>query len=141
MRGLRLVFTITLLLGGLFSPSAAGAQQATKVARIGYLSVNLAAAPPNQLEAFRQGLRDLGYVEGREVRACAESQDCQSAWPGDPTVAAVASGPGDPVTRLSYSSRVWLVPNKPFHLTPASLPSVAPAPQVNGSVGQTITGS
>jgi putative ABC transport system substrate-binding protein len=67
MRGLRLAFTITLLLGGLFSPSAAGAQQATKVARIGYLSINLAAAPPNQHEAFRQGLRDLGYVEGRDI--------------------------------------------------------------------------
>ena len=46
MRGLRLAFAIiTLLLGGLFSPSAAGAQQAAKVARIGYLSINLAAAP------------------------------------------------------------------------------------------------
>ncbi len=67
MRGLRFAFTITLLLGALFSPSAAGAQQATKVARIGYLSINLTAAPPNQHEAFRQGLRDLGYVEGRDI--------------------------------------------------------------------------
>ena len=67
MRGQRLVFTITLLLGGLFSPSTAGAQQAAKVARIGYLSINLAAAPPTQHEAFRQGLRDLGYIEGRNV--------------------------------------------------------------------------
>jgi putative ABC transport system substrate-binding protein len=67
MRGLRLAFTITLLLGGLFSPSAAGAQQAAKVARIGYLSINMAASPPQLHEAFRQGLRDLGYVEGRNV--------------------------------------------------------------------------
>ena len=67
MRGLRLAFTITLLLGGLCSPSAAEAQQAAKVARIGYLSLNLAASPPNLHEAFRQGLRDLGYVEGRNV--------------------------------------------------------------------------
>jgi putative ABC transport system substrate-binding protein len=66
MRGLRLAFTITLLLGGLFSPSAAEAQQAAKVARIGYLSTNLAASP-HLPEAFRQGLRDLGYVEGRNV--------------------------------------------------------------------------
>ena len=65
MRGLRPAFTITLLLGGLCSPSAA--QQAAKVARIGYLSLNLAASPPNLHEAFRQGLRDLGYVEGRNV--------------------------------------------------------------------------
>ena len=67
MTGLGLAFSITLLLGGLVGPSAAGAQPAAKVARIGYLSVNLAAAPPHMLEAFRQGLRDLGYVEGRNV--------------------------------------------------------------------------
>jgi putative ABC transport system substrate-binding protein len=63
---MRLAFGITLLLGGLFSPLAAEAQQAAKMARIGYLAPNLAAAP-HLSEAFRQGLRDLGYVEGRNV--------------------------------------------------------------------------
>jgi putative ABC transport system substrate-binding protein len=44
------------------------AQQAAKVARIGYLATNHLAASPSHLhEAFRQGLRDLGYVEGRNV--------------------------------------------------------------------------
>ena len=66
MRGLRLAFTITLLLGGLFSPSAAESQQAAKVARIGWLAGNRAASP-HLHEAFRQGLRDLGYVEGRNL--------------------------------------------------------------------------
>ena len=42
------------------------AQQAAKVPRIGYLSSNLAASP-HLPEAFRQGLRDFGYVEGRNV--------------------------------------------------------------------------
>ena len=60
---LRLAFTITLLLGGLFSPVAAEAQQAAKVTRIGYLVGNLAVGP-HLPKAFRQGLRDLGYVEG-----------------------------------------------------------------------------
>ena len=50
----------------LAAPLAAEAQQAAKVARIGYLSTNLAALP-NRPEAFRQGLRDLGYVEGRNL--------------------------------------------------------------------------
>jgi putative ABC transport system substrate-binding protein len=67
MGGLRLAFTITLLLGGLFSPSAAEAQQAAKAARIGYLVPNPAAANPQLREAFLQGLRDLGYVEGRNL--------------------------------------------------------------------------
>jgi putative ABC transport system substrate-binding protein len=62
----RLAFTIPLLLGGLFSPLAAEAQQAAKVPRIGYLGLNRAAAP-HLGEAFLQGLRDLGYVEGRNV--------------------------------------------------------------------------
>jgi ABC-type uncharacterized transport system substrate-binding protein len=50
----------------LATPLAADAQQAPKVARIGYLSPNLAASP-HLRAAFRQGLRDLGYVEGRNV--------------------------------------------------------------------------
>ena len=44
----------------------AEAQQAAKIARIGYLSPNLATSP-HLREAFRQGLRDLGYVEGRNL--------------------------------------------------------------------------
>ena len=66
MRGLRLALSATLLLGGLFSPVAAETQQAAKVPRIGFLAGNLAALP-NLREAFLQGLRDLGYVEGRNV--------------------------------------------------------------------------
>jgi putative ABC transport system substrate-binding protein len=50
----------------LAAPLAAQAQQGAKIARIGYLSLNLAADPIVQ-EAFRQGLRDLGYVEGRNL--------------------------------------------------------------------------
>jgi putative tryptophan/tyrosine transport system substrate-binding protein len=66
MIGLSLAFSITLALGGLFSPLAAEAQQVAKVPRIGYLALNLVTAP-HVMEAFRQGLCDLGYVEGRNV--------------------------------------------------------------------------
>ena len=45
---------------------AAEAQLAAKVARIGYLSPNRASSP-RSVDAFLQGLRDLGYVEGRNV--------------------------------------------------------------------------
>jgi putative tryptophan/tyrosine transport system substrate-binding protein len=55
------------LAGGLLATSAAAeAQQAAKVPRIGYLTGSL-AANPHLPEAFRQGLRDLGYVEDRNV--------------------------------------------------------------------------
>jgi len=50
----------------LTAPLAAEAQQAAKVARIGLLRIN-PAATPHLNEAFRQGLRDLGYVEGRNL--------------------------------------------------------------------------
>jgi putative tryptophan/tyrosine transport system substrate-binding protein len=66
MIGLRLACSITLALVGLLSPVAAEAQQAAKVARIGYLVTNL-VVNPHLHEAFRQGLRDLGYVEGRNL--------------------------------------------------------------------------
>jgi putative ABC transport system substrate-binding protein len=62
----RRAFIGTLAGGFLASPLAAQAQQAAKSARIGYLAVSL-AAPPQLREAFRQGLRDLGYVEGRNL--------------------------------------------------------------------------
>jgi putative ABC transport system substrate-binding protein len=50
----------------LAAPLAAEGQQAKKVYRIGYLSAGSAAMVPNIREKFRQGLRDLGYVEGRD---------------------------------------------------------------------------
>ena len=46
--------------------SAAEAQPATKVARIGFLGTNRAVAL-RHVDAFLQGLRDLGYVEGRNL--------------------------------------------------------------------------
>src|SRR2546426_3506955 len=50
----------------LAAPLAAEAQQAAKAARLGYLAADRAANPHLQ-EAFRQGLRELGYVEGRNL--------------------------------------------------------------------------
>jgi ABC-type uncharacterized transport system substrate-binding protein len=58
--------TVLALLALGAAPLAAEAQQAAKVARIGYLSPSLASSP-NLRDAFLQGLRDLGYVEGRNV--------------------------------------------------------------------------
>src|SRR5437762_14366660 len=60
------VLAVLALLALGAAPLAAEAQQAAKVARIGFLSVGLAASPDRR-DAFLQGLRDLGYVEGRNV--------------------------------------------------------------------------
>jgi len=48
-------------------PLAARAQQSTKVARIGFLGLAPASAWVNRLEALRTGLRDLGWVEGKNI--------------------------------------------------------------------------
>jgi len=53
--------------GGLLVPLDAQAQLAPKVPRIGFLATNAPAAYPELVEAFRQGLRDLGYVEGQNI--------------------------------------------------------------------------
>lgn len=47
-------------------PCASGAQQPVKVARIGFLALDL-AGNPRGTESFVQGLRELGYVAGRNV--------------------------------------------------------------------------
>jgi putative tryptophan/tyrosine transport system substrate-binding protein len=46
---------------------SAEAQQPSKVSRIGYLQAPPAAAVATRTEAFRQGLRELGYVEGKNI--------------------------------------------------------------------------
>jgi putative ABC transport system substrate-binding protein len=52
----------------LAAPLAGGAQPAaSKTARIGYLSSQSASGEQAYREAFRQGLRDLAYVEGRNL--------------------------------------------------------------------------
>ena len=47
--------------------SIAEAQQPTKVPRIGFLSAFSGSSLSARIEAFRQGLRELGYVEGKNV--------------------------------------------------------------------------
>jgi len=45
----------------------AEAQQPTKIPRIGLLNATAPSAVSARTEAFRQGLRDLGYVEGKNI--------------------------------------------------------------------------
>jgi putative tryptophan/tyrosine transport system substrate-binding protein len=57
-------FSVLLLLA---SVHLAEAQQATKVPRIGYLAGVSPSVNSARIEAFRRGLRDLGYVEGKNI--------------------------------------------------------------------------
>jgi putative ABC transport system substrate-binding protein len=46
---------------------SAQAQQPKKVSEIGYLSTDSPSTIGERIEAFRQGLRELGYVEGKNI--------------------------------------------------------------------------
>jgi ABC-type uncharacterized transport system substrate-binding protein len=46
---------------------SAVAQQPKKVSRIGYLGASSPSTIPARIEAFRQGLHELGYVEGKNI--------------------------------------------------------------------------
>ena len=63
----RRAFLGTLAGGLLAAPLAAGAQQAGKVYRIGYLAGGSSTSVAHLIEAFRQGLRELGWVEGQNI--------------------------------------------------------------------------
>jgi putative ABC transport system substrate-binding protein len=60
---LSILFVVVLLAVAVI----AEAQQPTKVPRIGYLSPTSPSVSPTRIEAFRQGLRELGYVEGKNI--------------------------------------------------------------------------
>jgi putative ABC transport system substrate-binding protein len=59
----RVIAVVILALGTVVAP--AEAQEAARIARIGFLAPQGRSLP--LFEAFRQGLADLGYVEGRNV--------------------------------------------------------------------------
>jgi putative tryptophan/tyrosine transport system substrate-binding protein len=64
----RRAFVSGITVGLLSVPLAAEAQQAGKVNRLGFLSpLSSSGAAPDE-QAFREGLRDLGWVEGKNIR-------------------------------------------------------------------------
>jgi putative ABC transport system substrate-binding protein len=66
----RIGLAVALAVGLTLAPlGTAAAQPPEKVPRVGYLSLPSLSDPVIQglLEAFRQGLRELGYVEGRNI--------------------------------------------------------------------------
>ena len=65
MKRIMTVLTLCALLFALSSP--AHAQQPAKIPRIGVLAGSSAAGESPRVEAFRQGLRDLGHVEDKNI--------------------------------------------------------------------------
>jgi putative ABC transport system substrate-binding protein len=60
-------FLVSALAGALITPFDAEAQSARQVWRIGYLGTSSPALEPNLVNAFRQGLREFGHIEGQDI--------------------------------------------------------------------------
>jgi putative tryptophan/tyrosine transport system substrate-binding protein len=58
-----------ILLGGAVAawPNAVHGQQRKKIPRVGFLGLTSPAGHARLLEAFRRGLRDLGYIDGESI--------------------------------------------------------------------------
>ena len=123
----RIVLAVVLALGLVLAPLAVEAQLAANVPRIGYLSSGGATASTLFVEAFRQGLRELGWVEGRNIvidYRFAEGRldrlpalaaelvqlkvDVIVAGPTPPTVAAKNATPTIPIVMVSVGDPVRL---------------------------------
>ncbi len=60
--GLLLIFVVLTVCG-----AVASAQQPKNVPRVGFLGGGSASANAGRIEAFQQGLRELGYMEGKNI--------------------------------------------------------------------------
>jgi len=65
MRAKILVYALLALILAIIH--LAEAQQPPKVSRIGYLGLSFPSANAARIEALQQGLRDLGYIEGKNI--------------------------------------------------------------------------
>ena len=81
-------FLLTAMVGVLAESVSVGAQQTGKIYRIGYLAVGWGSgtAYRRPLEAFQQGLRELGYVEGQNI--VLEYRSAEGRYERLPTLAA-----------------------------------------------------
>jgi putative ABC transport system substrate-binding protein len=67
IENLKLVGLVAVGVAFAITGAVAAAQQPTKVPRIGYLSAASLSVIAARAEAFREGLRELGYVEGKNI--------------------------------------------------------------------------
>ena len=65
MKPRHVTLLLIIALGAMLAPLVADAQAPTKVARIGWMSRGNPTASDPAMDAFRQGMRELGYVEGQ----------------------------------------------------------------------------
>jgi len=134
---------ITLIGGAAVAwPRSVRAQQPTKVARIGWMSRGKATDNDINMDAFRQGMRELGYVEGQSFVMEPRFADGKSELMPDQAtelerigVDVIIAGPFEALLAAKQStSRV------PIIMTPSADPAVAGVVASLERPGGNITG-
>ena len=101
----------------LFLLTVAHAQERAKAPRIGYLTATSLSAIAARTEAFRQGLRELGYVEGKNI--VIEQRHAEGKLDRLPALATelvrlnvniiVSAGPGDTTAAKAVTSTIPII--------------------------------
>src|SRR5438128_6212352 len=132
--GLAVVLTLSLTL----APLAGEAQQASKVHQIGYLS-SISPVPANRVEALRIGLRDLGYVEGKNIAIAFRPAETAERLPEAAAdlvrmnvdiIFATSSTEVEPARRATKTIPIVFA----THADPVSLGHVASLPRPGGNI-------
>jgi putative ABC transport system substrate-binding protein len=131
-----------IALGAVLAPRVAAAQAPTKVARIGWMSRGNPTASDSAMDAFRQGMRELGYMEGqtfvmepRYADGKSERMPEQAAELERAGVDVIIAGPFEALQAAKQStSRV------PIIMTPSADPVATGIVKSLDHPGGTITG-
>jgi len=131
-----------IALGAVLAPRVAAAQAPTKVARIGWMSRGNPTASDAAMDAFRQGMRELGYMEGqtfvmepRYADGKSERMPEQAAELERAGVDVIIAGPFEALQAAKQStSRV------PIIMTPSADPVATGIVKSLDHPGGTITG-
>jgi putative ABC transport system substrate-binding protein len=135
-------FLLLIVLMAVLAPLVANAQAPTKVARIGWMSRGSPTAKDLNMDAFRQGMHELGYVEGRTfvmepryAEGKSELMPEQAAELERAGVDVIIAGPFEALQAAKQStSRV------PIIMTPSADPAAIGIVKSLDRPGGTITG-
>src|SRR3989442_9766943 len=140
---------VTGVAGLLAAPLAAEAQ-AGKVPRVGFLSPNSASDPGwlGRLRVFQQGIRELGYVEGRNI--VIESRWAEGKWDRLPGLAAelvglkvdviVTYGPPAIQAAKQATGTIPIIMAGDINATATGFPAAPPAVRNPGTVEAELAG-
>ena len=142
MKPRQITFLLTIVLGVVLAPLVADAQAQRKVARIGWMSRGNPSASDANMDAFRKGMRELGYLEGQtfvmEPRYAAGKSELmpeQAVELERSGVDVIVAGPFEALQAAKQAtSRV------PIIMTPSVDPAVAGVVNSLDHPGGTITG-